>query len=58
MHLVGFERVLAMNDPDVVLRIDGKVPAGVDVVGIATQTSSDQPNYPPSSWLALPLPTR
>ncbi len=31
---------------------DGKVPAGVDVVGIATQTSSDQPNYPPSSWLS------
>jgi cytochrome c biogenesis protein CcmG/thiol:disulfide interchange protein DsbE len=31
---------------------DGKVPAGVNVVGIATQTSSSQPNYPPSSWLS------
>lgn len=38
---------------------DGKVPEGVDVVGIATQTSSDQPNYPPSAWLekeAFPWP--
>jgi thiol-disulfide isomerase/thioredoxin len=30
---------------------DREVPEGVNVVGIATQTSSDQPNYPPSSWL-------
>ncbi|MCU1503403.1 MAG: hypothetical protein JWM12_2757 [Ilumatobacteraceae bacterium] len=31
---------------------DGKVPAGVRVIGIATQTSSSQPNYPPSTWLS------
>ena len=30
----------------------GEVPAGVDVVGIATADLSDQPNYPPSAWLA------
>jgi cytochrome c biogenesis protein CcmG/thiol:disulfide interchange protein DsbE len=31
---------------------DRKVPAGVNVIGIATATSADQPNYPPSTWLA------
>lgn len=31
---------------------DSKVPAGVNVVGIATATSADQPNYPPSTWLS------
>ena len=31
---------------------DRKVPADVNVVGIATATSADQPNYPPSTWLA------
>jgi len=30
---------------------DGGVPAGVDVVGIATSTTSQRPSYPPSAWL-------
>ncbi|CAB4876654.1 unannotated protein [freshwater metagenome] len=30
----------------------GKLPAGVNVVGIATGTSPDKPNFPPSSWLS------
>jgi cytochrome c biogenesis protein CcmG, thiol:disulfide interchange protein DsbE len=30
---------------------DWQPPAGVDVVAVATQTSDDAPNYPPSSWL-------
>lgn len=31
---------------------DGGVPAGVDVIGVATGTKSSAPNYPPSEWLA------
>jgi len=27
------------------------LPAGVDVVAVATATTADRPNYPPSSWL-------
>ncbi len=30
----------------------GDVPAGVDVIGIATATDPASPNYPPSAWLA------
>jgi cytochrome c biogenesis protein CcmG, thiol:disulfide interchange protein DsbE len=30
----------------------GGVPDGVDVIGVATGTSSSAPNYPPSKWLA------
>jgi thiol-disulfide isomerase/thioredoxin len=30
---------------------EGKVPAGVDLSGIATGTTDTRPNYPPSSWL-------
>ena len=30
----------------------GGVPAGMDVIGVATATSPDRPNYPPSDWLA------
>jgi thiol-disulfide isomerase/thioredoxin len=29
----------------------GGVPDGVDVIGIATATNADRPNYPPSQWL-------
>jgi thiol-disulfide isomerase/thioredoxin len=29
----------------------GDVPAGLDVIGIATSTTPDRPNYPPSTWL-------
>lgn len=38
---------------------DGGVPAGVKIIGIATATSSDKPNFPPSNWLtqeAFPWP--
>jgi cytochrome c biogenesis protein CcmG, thiol:disulfide interchange protein DsbE len=31
---------------------DGKSPSDVRIVAIATQTSKDSPNYPPSKWLA------
>jgi thiol-disulfide isomerase/thioredoxin len=35
------------------------LPAGVELVTIATGTSADRPNYPPSTWLASnPLPGR
>ena len=30
---------------------EGKVPAGVDLIGVATGTSAARPNYPPSKWL-------
>jgi thiol-disulfide isomerase/thioredoxin len=30
---------------------DGQVPSGLNVIGIATSTSADRPNYPPSTWL-------
>jgi len=30
---------------------DGKVPAGLQVIGISTSATSERPNYPPSSWL-------
>jgi len=30
---------------------DGGVPKGMDVIGVATSTSPDAPNYPPSDWL-------
>lgn len=30
----------------------GGVPAGVDVIGVATGTQASAPNYPPSKWLA------
>jgi cytochrome c biogenesis protein CcmG/thiol:disulfide interchange protein DsbE len=39
---------------------EGGVPEGVDVIGIATATAPDRPNYPPSAWLAeeqFPFPT-
>ena len=29
-----------------------EIPFGLDVYGVATATSSDSPNYPPSVWLA------
>jgi cytochrome c biogenesis protein CcmG, thiol:disulfide interchange protein DsbE len=29
----------------------GGVPEGVDVIGVATATTPDRPNYPPSKWL-------
>ncbi|MEO5724714.1 MAG: TlpA disulfide reductase family protein [Ilumatobacteraceae bacterium] len=29
----------------------GQVPAGLQVIGVATSTTSDRPNYPPSKWL-------
>ena len=38
----------------------GLVPAGVDVYGVATGTSSNRENYPPSAWLereGWPFPT-
>lgn len=28
------------------------LPAGVDMVGVATDTASSRPNYPPSAWLS------
>jgi thiol-disulfide isomerase/thioredoxin len=31
---------------------NGGVPAGVEVIGIATATDTSAPNYPPSQWLA------
>lgn len=31
---------------------DGLVPAGVDVIAVATSTDPAAPNYPPSEWLA------
>ncbi len=31
---------------------DGKMPQGLDVIGIATGTDPNAPNYPPSAWLA------
>jgi thiol-disulfide isomerase/thioredoxin len=31
---------------------NGGVPDGVDVIGVATGTSTSAPNYPPSQWLA------
>jgi thiol-disulfide isomerase/thioredoxin len=34
------------------LRNRGGVPAELDVIGISTGVQSDQPNYPPSKWLA------
>jgi cytochrome c biogenesis protein CcmG/thiol:disulfide interchange protein DsbE len=30
----------------------GGLPAGVELYGVATATRPDQPNYPPSAWLA------
>lgn len=30
----------------------GAVPAGLDVIGVATNTTSTRDNYPPSDWLA------
>lgn len=30
---------------------DGRLPANVELIGIATNTSSTRPNYPPSEWL-------
>ena len=30
---------------------NGGVPEGMDVIGVATGTSADRPNYPPSDWL-------
>jgi thiol-disulfide isomerase/thioredoxin len=30
----------------------GKMPAGIDIVAVATGTDSANPNYPPSEWLA------
>jgi thiol-disulfide isomerase/thioredoxin len=30
---------------------DRPLPAGVDLVAIATATTPDRPNYPPSAWL-------
>ena len=30
---------------------DGGVPKGMDVIGVATGTTPDRPNYPPSAWL-------
>lgn len=30
----------------------GRVPAGLDVIGVATNTASTRDNYPPSDWLA------
>jgi cytochrome c biogenesis protein CcmG/thiol:disulfide interchange protein DsbE len=38
----------------------GLVPAGVEVIGVSTGTTSTRPNYPPSEWLAdegWPFPT-
>lgn len=29
----------------------GKIPAGLEVYGVATGTKENQPNYPPSDWL-------
>jgi thiol-disulfide isomerase/thioredoxin len=29
----------------------GKVPQGLDVVGVSTAVSSDRPNYPPGQWI-------
>jgi thiol-disulfide isomerase/thioredoxin len=29
----------------------GKVPAGLQVVGVSTAVASDRPNYPPGEWL-------
>lgn len=31
---------------------DNPLPAGIDLVTVATSTSANQPNFPPSSWLA------
>ena len=31
---------------------DGKLPEGVTITGLATQTSESQPNFPPAEWLA------
>jgi thiol-disulfide isomerase/thioredoxin len=30
----------------------GNMPAGIDIVAVATSTDSANPNYPPSEWLA------
>jgi thiol-disulfide isomerase/thioredoxin len=32
--------------------LSNPLPAGVELVTVATATSPDQPNYPPSTWLA------
>ena len=31
---------------------DGKTPTGIDVIAVATGTDPNNPNYPPSAWLA------
>lgn len=36
----------------VALQQSGKIPADVEVVGIATGTFSNRPNFPPSAWFA------
>jgi hypothetical protein len=30
----------------------GRVPEGLEVIGVATATDESAPNYPPSAWLA------
>lgn len=44
--------------PDLVaMKKNKKIPADVDMIVIATSTSSERPNYPPSSWLKdMPWP--
>jgi thiol-disulfide isomerase/thioredoxin len=37
--------------PLVVEHLRSALPEGVDLVAVATSTSRDRPNYPPSSWL-------
>jgi cytochrome c biogenesis protein CcmG/thiol:disulfide interchange protein DsbE len=32
-------------------KADGKVPAGLQVVGVTTAVAPDRPNYPPSTWI-------
>ena len=34
------------------LRDDGRIPDGLDVVGVSTAVSPDRPNWPPGEWLA------
>lgn len=33
------------------LRDDGRIPEGLDVVGVSTAVSPDRPNWPPDEWL-------
>ena len=33
------------------LKDDGRIPEGLDVIGVSTAVEPDRPNYPPSEWI-------